>query len=100
MVNKLFVFFFKFNYFHTVWLILLLELLQKLKTQGASKQSIPNANGEGQNARKCNVTIPGICSKKFIIVHWVIFILFKGSPNGEKVNQLTYTKVQIDTVKR
>lgn len=78
----------------------MLELLQKLKTQGARKQSIPNAKAEGQNTRKCKGTTPGICSKQFIIVHWVIFILFKGSPNGERVNQPTYTKVQLDIVKR
>lgn len=72
--------------------------MQKLKTQGARKQSAPNTKAEGQNARKRKVTPPGICFDQFIVVHQVIFISFKGSPKGERANQ--YTKAQLDTVKR
>lgn len=77
-----------------------LELLQKLKTQGARKQSTSNAKADGQNARKRKNTPPGICFDQFIVVHQVIFISFKGSPKGERANQPTYTKAQLDTVKR
>lgn len=83
-----------------MWLIFFLELLQKLKNQSARKQSTSNTKAEGQNARKRKVTPPGICFDQFIVVHRVTFISFKGSPKGERTNQPTYTKAQLDTVKR
>lgn len=57
------------------------ELLKKLKTQGSRKHSTANAKPDGQNAKKRKNTPPG-------------------SPRAERANQPTYTKAQLDTVKK
>jgi len=76
------------------------ELFKKLKSQGSKKHSTSKVKFDGQNEKKRKDTPPGIISNQFLFVHCVIFILFIGSPRGERANQPTYTKVQLDTVKR
>ncbi|CAH1708292.1 dnaJ homolog subfamily B member 14-like [Aphis gossypii] len=57
------------------------ELLKKLKTQGSKKHSTSNVKPDGQNAKKRKNTPPG-------------------SPRADRANQPTYTKAQLDTVKK
>ncbi|XP_025420996.1 dnaJ homolog subfamily B member 14-like [Sipha flava] len=57
------------------------ELLNKLKSQGARKNSTSNVKADGQNTKKRKITPPG-------------------SPRSDRANQPTYTKAQLDIVKK
>lgn len=78
----------------------LVELFKKLKNQGSKKHSTSNVKSEIPNAKKRKDTPPGIVFLQIILVHLIIFVGFSGSPRSEKHNQPTYTKIQLDTVKR
>lgn len=76
------------------------ELFKKLKNQGSKKHSTSNAKSELPNTKKRKDTPPGIIFMQICFVHLIVFVSFLGSPRSEKHNQPTYTKTQLDTVKR